>query len=460
MVAMPDPHSELTQRRRRLVIANWKMNGTLAQLRPLLTALQAGLPAAGSAEVVLCPPALYLAELAATDFALGAQDVSAHLEGAHTGELSVAMLKDYNCRLVILGHSERRQGQQESDETVALKCSAALEAGLVPVLCVGERAAEDTEKVVIRQLDAVLARCGQDLVQRGVIAYEPVWAIGTGRSASPEHAGGRTCIDSAETESGRCDCSAGHTHRLWRQRQPGEYQSAAGHRGDRRSTGGGRLPEGGCLHIHLYCRGGGHMLILQSLLVIAQGVIAVAMIALILLQHGRGADAGASFGSGSSSTVFGSRGPANLLSRTTAILAVLFVVNSLTLSWLAREQAFSGGIMQTLQATTEQADDDAAAVPEVPDSDTGAALELPAVPSLPAEGADAGAAEADGMAADATTGESEESGEVLHFTVPGPDAADDTAARAAETDAMAPDEAVTMPEEGGSQQSAGDAAAP
>ena len=187
---MPDPQPELTRRRRRLVIANWKMNGTLAQLRPLVTALQAGLPAAGSAEVVICPPALYLAALADTDFALGAQDVSAHLEGAHTGELSAAMLKDYNCRLVILGHSERRQGQQESDETVALKCSAALEAGLVPVLCVGERAAEDTEKVVIRQLDAVLARCGQDLVQRGVVAYEPVWAIGTGRSASPEHAGG------------------------------------------------------------------------------------------------------------------------------------------------------------------------------------------------------------------------------------------------------------------------------
>ena len=210
------------------------------------------------------------------------------------------------------------------------------------------------------------------------------------------------------------------------------------------------------------------MLILQSLLVIAQGVIAVAMVALILLQHGRGADAGASFGSGSSSTVFGSRGPANLLSRTTAILAMLFVANSLTLAWLAREQAFSEGVMQTLQATTEQADDDAAAVPGVPDSDTGAALELPAVPALPAAGAAAGAAEADadGMAADATTEESEESGKVLHFTVPGPDAAeegvapDDTAARAAETEAMAPVEEVTMPEEDGSQQSAGDAAAP
>ncbi len=199
------------------------------------------------------------------------------------------------------------------------------------------------------------------------------------------------------------------------------------------------------------------MLILQSLLVIAQGVIAVTMIALILLQHGRGADAGAAFGSGSSSTVFGSRGPANLLSRTTAILAMLFVVNSLTLAWLAREHAFAGGVMQALEATTEQAN--AAAVPTVPDGDAGVALELPAVPSLPAGGgdsADTAAGEAEGRV-DTTTEGGEESGAVLHFTVPGPD---DAATPAAEAEARAPDTGVTMPEEDGSEQSAGDATAP
>lgn len=179
---------------RPLVIANWKMNGTLRSIRPLVKTLRIELSACPPlAEVVICPPHVYLAELAAdaarVEFELGAQDVSGFAEGPHTGEVSTAMLKDYNCRFVLTGHSERRQAQQESDELVARKFSTALAADLTPVLCVGEgleeRDAGRTDEVVIRQLDAVITKCGKATARNGVIAYEPVWAIGTGRSAAP-----------------------------------------------------------------------------------------------------------------------------------------------------------------------------------------------------------------------------------------------------------------------------------
>ena len=186
--------------RRPLVIANWKMNGTLDSIRPLMGALCTGLTRhSPTAEVVICPPHVYLAELAANAsagiaFVLGAQDVSEFPEGAHTGEVSTAMLKDYNCRFVLVGHSERRQELQESDATISRKFSAALDAGLIPVLCVGERRedfeAGHTREVIARQLDAVLAQCGASAVRSGAIAYEPVWAIGSGHCATPEIAAG------------------------------------------------------------------------------------------------------------------------------------------------------------------------------------------------------------------------------------------------------------------------------
>lgn len=186
--------------RRPLVIANWKMNGTLRGIRPLVAALRAGLTRCPSAaEVVICPPHVYLAELAAENaaeagFALGAQNVSGFAEGAHTGEVSPGMLKDYNCRFVLVGHSERRRELRESDELIADKFEAALDAGLTPVLCVGESRKEfeagRTGAVIAHQLKAVLTRCGRSAVRSGVIAYEPVWAIGSGHSASPETAAG------------------------------------------------------------------------------------------------------------------------------------------------------------------------------------------------------------------------------------------------------------------------------
>ncbi len=182
--------------RQPLVAGNWKMHGSRAEnaalVRSLLDQLQ---PGAGT-EVLLCPPYVYLSEVARllTDsaVALGGQSVCDEPQGAFTGEVSAAMLQDVGCRYVLVGHSERRQLFGEGDSLVARKFVAAQSHGLVPVLCVGEtleeREAGRTTEVVARQLDAVLAVSGAAALASAVIAYEPVWAIGTGRTASPEQA--------------------------------------------------------------------------------------------------------------------------------------------------------------------------------------------------------------------------------------------------------------------------------
>ena len=183
--------------RRPLVAANWKMNGTLASIRPLLEDILAGLPGGGGqAEVAICTPYIYIPELQArlrdTGVALGAQNVSEYEAGAYTGEIAPAMLRDYDCRYVIVGHSERRHLYGETSLQVAKKFTAAVNHGLAPILCIGERLEEredgDTEAVVAEQLDAVIVAAGIGAFAGAVIAYEPVWAIGTGRSASPEQA--------------------------------------------------------------------------------------------------------------------------------------------------------------------------------------------------------------------------------------------------------------------------------
>ncbi|HEX5789166.1 MAG TPA: triose-phosphate isomerase [Woeseiaceae bacterium] len=179
-----------------LVAGNWKMNGDSAASRKLVEGILAGLAADAAAEVLVCPPFPYLAavaaELRSTPIALGAQNVSEHGAGAYTGEVSAGMLVDLGCRYVIVGHSERRSLYGETNGQVAAKAAAALGAGLVPVICVGETLAEReagrTETVVSEQLDAVIAACGAEGLARSVLAYEPVWAIGTGRVATPEQA--------------------------------------------------------------------------------------------------------------------------------------------------------------------------------------------------------------------------------------------------------------------------------
>ena len=182
--------------RQPLVAGNWKMHGSRAENASLVSGLLDLLQPDKRAEILLCPPFPYLMEtgrlLKDSGVALGAQSVCAESQGAFTGEVSAAMLKDVGCRYVLVGHSERRQLFGERDALVARKFVAAQGQSLVPVLCVGEtleeREADQTTSVVSRQLEAVLAVTGVQALARAVIAYEPVWAIGTGRTASPEQA--------------------------------------------------------------------------------------------------------------------------------------------------------------------------------------------------------------------------------------------------------------------------------
>ncbi|MEG0045642.1 MAG: triose-phosphate isomerase [Comamonas sp.] len=181
--------------KQKLIVGNWKMNGSLAANAALLQAIKQGLPADSKAGVAVAAPALYLAqvqaELAGSAIGVGAQDVSQHEQGAFTGEISATMLKEFGVRYALVGHSERRQYHGETDVIVAAKAQAALSKGITPIVCVGETLAEreagQTEAVVKRQLAAVIHQVGP-CVSELVVAYEPVWAIGTGKTASPEQA--------------------------------------------------------------------------------------------------------------------------------------------------------------------------------------------------------------------------------------------------------------------------------
>ena len=182
--------------RQPLVAGNWKMNGSAESIERLLDGIKGSLDTVEKAEVVVCPPFVYLSDvrrqLTGSSVALGAQNVSEHPSGAYTGEIAASMLLDFQCRYVIVGHSERRSLFGESDSQVAAKFAAARASGIRPILCVGEVLEEReqgiTEKVVARQLDAVIEEVGVEALADGVIAYEPVWAIGTGKTASPEQA--------------------------------------------------------------------------------------------------------------------------------------------------------------------------------------------------------------------------------------------------------------------------------
>jgi len=184
--------------RQPLVAGNWKMNGSLAGVQELLQGLKEGAGEVNNAKVVVCPPSVFIAEtqdkLAGTVIGWGGQDVSAQESGAYTGETAASMLTDFGCEYVIIGHSERRTYHGETDQLVAEKFSAARKAGLIPLFCIGEtleqREQGITEDVVARQIDAVIDHCGVDMLGEGVIAYEPVWAIGTGKTATPDQAQG------------------------------------------------------------------------------------------------------------------------------------------------------------------------------------------------------------------------------------------------------------------------------
>lgn len=179
-----------------LIAGNWKMNGSTASIQTLLEGVKQGMDKVTNADVAVCAPFVYLAQvqkvLDGSAISWGAQNLSEQASGAFTGEVSASMLNDFGCKYVIIGHSERRSLYGETDELVAAKFAVAREAGLVPIVCVGElleeREAGNTENVVGRQLDAVMAKNGVAALADSVIAYEPVWAIGTGKTASPEQA--------------------------------------------------------------------------------------------------------------------------------------------------------------------------------------------------------------------------------------------------------------------------------
>lgn len=182
--------------RQPMIAGNWKMNGSSASVKELIAGIKAGMSSVNKAAVVVCPPALYIpqvmVDVAGSKIHCGSQNVCDQDKGAFTGELAGSMLKDLGCEYAIIGHSERRSLYGESDELVAKRFAAARRSGIKPIFCIGETLEERekgiTNEVCARQIDAVIALEGVKALADGVIAYEPVWAIGTGKTASPEQA--------------------------------------------------------------------------------------------------------------------------------------------------------------------------------------------------------------------------------------------------------------------------------
>jgi len=182
--------------RKVLIAGNWKMNGSKASVESLIKGVVAGSSELKNVSLAVCPPFIYIPQVseavAGSAVGLGSQNISTQASGAFTGEISTDMIKDFGCTYSIIGHSERRTLYAETDEVVAEKFKVVKAAGLIPVLCIGETLEERetgvTEKVLARQLDAVIAVNGDDAFADCVIAYEPVWAIGTGKTATPQQA--------------------------------------------------------------------------------------------------------------------------------------------------------------------------------------------------------------------------------------------------------------------------------
>jgi triosephosphate isomerase len=182
--------------RKILIAGNWKMNGSVEFVKNLISGVITGAKSLSNVEVAVCPPYLYLPMVSeitkGSNVAVGSQDVSTEASGAHTGEISIHMVKDFSCKYSIIGHSERRTIYGETDETAAKKFKVVKAEGLIPMFCIGEtleaRESNQTEAVVARQLDAVSQVNGNDAFAGCVLAYEPVWAIGTGKTATPEQA--------------------------------------------------------------------------------------------------------------------------------------------------------------------------------------------------------------------------------------------------------------------------------
>jgi triosephosphate isomerase len=182
--------------RKVFIAGNWKMNGSRASIKALLDGLKGGIGAVSKADVAVCAPYIYLpdvaSQLAGSPIAWGAQNVSTEAKGAYTGETAASMIAEFDCKYIIVGHSERRCYYGETDEIVAKKFGVVVAADMTPIFCIGETLEERekgiTEEVVARQVQAVIDMHGVDMLGKGVIAYEPVWAIGTGKTATPQQA--------------------------------------------------------------------------------------------------------------------------------------------------------------------------------------------------------------------------------------------------------------------------------
>ncbi len=182
--------------RKILIAGNWKMNGSITMVNELISGVVAGAKKLSSVETAVCPPSIYIPMVTQatkdSDVGVGSQNISTAASGAFTGEISTDMIKDFSCQYSIIGHSERRTLYGETNEMVAEKFKVVKAAGLIPIFCIGEtleeREANETEAVVAKQLDAISEANGSDAYANCVIAYEPVWAIGTGKTASPEQA--------------------------------------------------------------------------------------------------------------------------------------------------------------------------------------------------------------------------------------------------------------------------------
>lgn len=182
--------------RQPLVAGNWKLNGSKENTKQLIEGIMGGIKDVKAAEVAVCPPFIYLPQAAellkGSKISWGSQNICEHTAGAYTGEVSAPMLKEFGCKYAIIGHSERRTIYGESDALIAQKFIGAVNGSVIPIFCIGElleeREAGETESVVARQLDAVINAAGIETFAKAVIAYEPVWAIGTGKTATPEQA--------------------------------------------------------------------------------------------------------------------------------------------------------------------------------------------------------------------------------------------------------------------------------
>lgn len=197
--------------RRKMVVGNWKMNGSLDENRGLLTGITAGVNTLESVDVVICPPYPYIAQaqslLHGTNVRWGAQNLCSTKDGAMTGAVAPSMLSDFGCTHVLVGHSERRNLFHETDDTAAARFTAAQEAGLIPIFCMGEsreeRDSDWTDYIVGRQLDSIIRRLGPEVLKKAVLAYEPLWAVGADQPATPEQA--QEVHDFIRRRVARCD---------------------------------------------------------------------------------------------------------------------------------------------------------------------------------------------------------------------------------------------------------------